>query len=372
MSKLFESTEINGMKLANRFVRSATWEGMAAQDGACTPSIVDLMSKLAKGGVGLIITSHAYVREDGQAGPRQLGIYDDTFIEGFLNMTKTVHELGGRIVLQIAHGGLLASFKLTRQIPPAPSRLEDFKEFPHREMSMADIREVASCFGRAAYRAREAGFDGVQLHSAHGYLLSQFLSPAFNKRRDDYGGLLRNRARLLLQILSRLKIEVGNNFPILIKMNSEDFVGDGLTLEDSLKVGAMLQEGGIDAIELSGGTPFSGDLGSIRKGIKSEEDEAYFKDAAKAFKRKLSIPLILVGGIRTFQVAEDLITGGTADYISMSRPFIREPDLINRWASGDRRRATCLSDSLCFSPIVDGEGIHCVVEKKLQAALSPT
>jgi 2,4-dienoyl-CoA reductase-like NADH-dependent reductase (Old Yellow Enzyme family) len=372
MSRLFESTEINGIKLANRFVRSATWEGMAARDGACTPALVDLMSELARGGVGLIITSHAYVRTDGQAGAGQLGIYDDTFIEGFRNMTRAVHESGGRIVLQIAHGGLFSSFQLTEQVPLAPSRLEGLTKFPHREMSIADIQEVVASFARAAYRAREAGFDGVELHSAHGYLLSQFLSPAFNKRRDDYGGALRNRAGLLVEVLGRLRAEVGDDFPILIKMNSEDFVEDGLTLEDSVKVGVMLQEAGIDAIELSGGTPFSGELGSIRKGIKSEEDEAYFKDAAKAFKKVLRIPLILVGGIRSFQVAEDLLAEGTADYISMSRPFIREPALVGRWASGDRRRATCLSDSLCFRPIVGGEGIHCVVERREQNALNPT
>jgi 2,4-dienoyl-CoA reductase-like NADH-dependent reductase (Old Yellow Enzyme family) len=372
MSRLFEGTEINGMKLANRFVRSATWEGMAARDGACTPALVDLMSQLARGGVGLIITSHAYVRTDGQAGAGQLGIYDDTLIEGFRDMTRAVHDLDGRIVLQIAHGGLFASFTLTEQVPMAPSRLEGLTKFPHREMSIEDIQEVVVSFGRSAYRAREAGFDGVEVQSAHGYLLSQFLSPAFNKRRDEYGGSLRNRARLLLKVLARLRAEVGDDFPILMKMNSEDFVEDGLTVEDSVKAGGLLQEGGIDAVELSGGTPFSGELGSIRKGIRSEEDEAYFKDAAKAFKKTLRIPLMLVGGIRSFQVAEDLITKGTADYISMSRPFIREPALIDRWASGDRRRAMCLSDSLCFRPIIGGEGIHCVVERRQQTSLNPT
>ena len=372
MSRLFEATEINGMKLANRLVRSATWEGMAARDGACTPALVDLMAELARGGVGLIITSHAYVRTDGQAGAGQLGIYDDTFLEGFRKMTRAVHDSAGRIVLQIAHGGLFASFKLTEQVPVAPSRLEGLTQFPHREMSIEDIHEVVASFARAAHRAREAGFDGVQLQSAHGYLISQFLSPAFNRRRDDYGGPLRNRARFLLEVLGRVRAEVGNDFPVLVKMNSEDFVEDGLTVEDSVKTGVMLQEGGIDAIELSGGTPFSGELGSIRKGINSEEDEAYFKDAAKAFKRALRIPLILVGGIRSFEVAEDLVTDGTADYISMSRPFIREPALVGRWMSGDRRRALCLSDSLCFRPIIGGEGIHCVVERRQQTSVNPT
>lgn len=372
MSKLFENTEINGMKLANRFVRSATWEGMATREGASTPELVDLMSGLADGGVGLIITSHAYVRTDGQAGSRQLGIYEDTLIEGFRTMTSAVHDQGGRIVAQIAHGGLFAHPTMSDQIPLAPSRLETLTDSPHREMTVGDIQKVVESFGQAAYRARESGFDGVQIHAAHGYLLSQFLSPAFNKRSDDYGGSLKNRARALLDVLRRLKTEVGNDFPILIKMNSEDFVDEGLSREDAVKVGVMLEEGGIDAIELSGGTPFSGKLGTIRKGIKSEEDEAYFKDAAKAFKMALKTPLILVGGIRTFQLAERLLDERTADYISMSRPFIREPALVKRWASGDLRRATCLSDSGCFRPTVAGEGIYCVVERKQQASVSPT
>jgi 2,4-dienoyl-CoA reductase-like NADH-dependent reductase (Old Yellow Enzyme family) len=238
-------------------------------------------------------------------------------------------------------------------------------------MTLEDIREDVEAFGAAAYRAREAGFDGVQIHAAHGYLLSQFLSPAFNKREDDYGGPVENRARALLEVLRRLKTEVGHDFPILVKMNSEDFVDDGLSLEDAVTVGSMLEEGGIDAIELSGGTPLSGKLGSIRKEIKSEEDEAYFKDSAKAFKRALQIPLILVGGIRSIQVAEKLLSEGIADYISMSRPFVREPSLVKRWASGDLRRAACLSDSLCFRPIVAGEGIHCINLHGAKAEDSP-
>ena len=372
MTKPFENTEINGMALANRFVRSATWEGMATPEGACTPVLVDLMSGLARGGVGLIITSYAYVRLDGQAAFGQLGIYKDTLIKGFQNMTKAVHDLGGRIVSQIVHGGFYADPKLTDQVLLAPSRLEGIRKSAHRAMSLEDIREVVLAFGRAAYRVREAGFDGIQIHAAHGYLLSQFLSPAFNKREDDYGGPVENRARALLEVLRRLRTEVGNDFPILVKLNSQDFIDDGLSLEDAVKVGAMLQEGGIDAIELSGGTPLSGKLGTIRKGIESEENEAYFKDSAKAFKRELQTPLFLVGGIRSFQVAEKLLSEGTADYISMSRPFVREPALVNRWVSGDLQRATCLSDSLCFRPTVAGEGIYCVTEQKQQTALNST
>lgn len=364
MSKLFETTEINGMQLANRFVRSATWEGMASEDGACTPRLMELMANLAKGGVGLIITSHAYIRPDGQAGVLQLGIYKDEFIDDLQELTSTIHKHGSRIVLQIAHAGYFANPKLTGQMPLALSQVEGFAKSPRKEMTMEEIQVIVKVFGQAARRSKEAGFDGVQIHAAHGYLLSQSVSPAFNKRRDAYGGSVENRAKFLLEVLQGVRANVGPDFPILVKMNSQDFLEGGLTLEDSLQVCTMLQEQGIDAIELSGGTFVSGKLNPSREGITSEEKEAYFREEAKVFKEKLNVPLILVGGNRSFQLAEWLVKEGYADYISMSRPFIREPDLIKRWASGDLRRAACLSDNQCFGPPAAGDGIYCVVEKK--------
>lgn len=170
----------------------------------------------------------------------------------------------------------------------------------------------------------------------------------------------------MLEVLGAVRSAVGNDFPILIKLNSEDFLEGGLTLDESVQVGEMLEKGGIDAIELSGGTFFSGKLNPSRMGIATEEKEAYFREAAKMFKEKIRVPLILVGGNRSFQVAEKLVQGGYAEYISMSRPFIREPGLIKRWASGDLRKAKCLSDNFCFKPAMEGEGIYCVVERRLK------
>ncbi len=364
MSKLFESTEINGMKLANRFVRSATWEGMAGEDGAVTQTLIDLMAQLAKGQVGLIISSHAYIKPEGQAGPKQLGVYKDELINGLKQMTQAVHEQSGRIVLQMAHSGCLANPELTGQDPLGPSNVEGFSKFPCKAMTVQDIQELVEAFGLAAQRAKEAGFDGVQIHSAHGYLLNQFISPLFNKRTDVYGGSVENRYQVLREVLKKVRSVVGHDFPILIKLNSEDFLEGGLALDDSLIIGTLLQKDGIDAIELSGGTIKSGNLNPSRVGISTEEKEAYFLDAAKPFKQNLEIPLILVGGIRSFLVAERIINQGFADYLSMSRPFIREPELIKRWMSGDLRKATCLSDNQCFVPARAGEGIYCVVDKK--------
>jgi len=260
-----------------------------------------------------------------------------------------------------------ANPKLIGQKPLALSEVEGFSKSPRKVISEEEIGNIVGAFGQAARRATEAGFDGVQIHAAHGYLLSQSLSPAFNKREDSYGGDLENRARFLMEVLREVRSVVGPDFPVLVKMNSEDCLEGGLTLEDSVHLGAMLQEGGIDAIELSGGTFLSGELSPSRSGITSEEREAYFREAARVFKEKINIPLILVGGNRSFEMAGQLLNDGYADYIYMSRPFIREPGLIKRWASGDLRRAACLSDNKCFGPAMAGQGIHCVVEKQEKA-----
>ena len=364
MTQLFEPSAINGMKLANRFVRSATWEGMAADDGACTPKLIDLMAELAKGGIGLIISSHAFVSPEGQAGPWQLGVYSDDLVPGLEAMAKSVHKNGGKIVMQLAHAGFFAHAKLTGQTPLAPSNVEGFVKSPRKEMAVEDIQAVVKSYGAAAKRAQNAGFDGVQIHAAHGYLLSQFLSPAFNRRNDAYGGDIRHRAKALVEVLQQIRQTVGRNYPVLVKLNCRDFIENGLVLEDSLEVGRMLVSEGIDAIELSGGVLVGGKLSPSRMGIKSEEKEAYFQDDARAFKEKLPVPLILVGGNRSFQVAERLVSGGIADYISMCRPLIREPDLINRWRAGDLSKAACVSDNMCFRPAQKGEGIYCLTEER--------
>jgi 2,4-dienoyl-CoA reductase-like NADH-dependent reductase (Old Yellow Enzyme family) len=367
MKTMFDKTQINGMQLKNRFIRSATWEGMAEEDGACTRKLIGLMTRLAAGGVGMIVTGHAYIQKIGQAGPWQLGVYDDQFIPGLRLMTDSVHHKGGAIVAQLAHAGMFADPRLIGQSPLAPSDISGFSSTTAKEMTPLEIKAVIKAFGAASVRAKEAGFDGIQLHSAHGYLLNQFLSPLFNKRKDKYGGALQNRVRLLLDIVREIRFRIGASFPVLVKMNSQDYLEGGLSLEDSLEASVMLQNEGIDALELSGGTGASGKLRPVRMDIDSEEDEAYFKDAAKRFKERLQIPLILVGGIRSFHVAERIIKEETADYIAMSRPFIREPDLINRWQSGDYMKARCISDNKCFIPIRNGKGVYCMVEKEIRA-----
>ncbi len=364
MSILFETSEINGLQLANRFVRSATWEGMASDDGACTPRLIDLMAGLAEGGVGLIISGHTYISPEGQASPRQLGVYKDGLVSGLTEMAKAVHANGGKIVMQLAHSGLTANPELTGQAPIGPSPLQDPDTPPGMEMTAADISSVVSAFAAGAKRAQSAGFDGVQIHGAHGYLLSEFLSPFFNRRQDRYGGSIENRARIVLEVLGAIRGEVGNDYPVLIKMNCQDFHDNGLNLEDSVQAAVMLAKEGIDAIEISGGNSKSGKRGPVRVGITTEEKEAYFQNAARAFRDNVAVPLILVGGNRSFLVAERMINENVADYISMSRPLVREPDLVNRWKNGDYQRSACVSDNLCYRAASRGDGIYCLTKER--------
>ncbi len=365
MASVFETASIKGLNLPNRFVRSATWEGMAHIDGSCTQKLISVMVQLAEGGVGLIISGFTCVSPEGQSGPWHLAIHHDRFIPGFAEMAKAVHNAGGKIVVQLAHAGCQADAEFTGQQAMGPSTLSGEKGPGCREMNIEEIRMVVDAFGRAALRAKKAGCDGVQIHAAHGYLLSQFLSPFFNKREDTYGGSTENRARIVREVLHSIREYAGTEFPVMIKLNSSDFLEGGLDVDGMLASASLLEKDGIDAIELSGGTIYSGKYLPIRScKIESEEDEAYYLDAARMYKERISVPLMLVGGIRSLSVAERLVRDNLADYVSLCRPLIREPNLINRWKSGDTRKAECLSDNLCYHAAKSGEGIYCVVERR--------
>ena len=360
MKDLFEKTRIGSLSLSNRFVYSATWDGRADEKGFCTKKNIDALVERAHGGVGLLITGLTSVKQEGRAAPWQLAVCSDEYIDGLTKMASAVHDAQGKAILQLAHGGCYAPPALTGHEACGPSA-NDTDKFPIcRGMTSADINQVVEAFGKAAGRAKRAGFDGVQLHAAHGYLLSQFLSPFFNKRTDNYGGSIENRARILLEAFQAVRNEVGEQFPVLVKINAQDFVEGGLTVDDTLQVCAMLENAGIDAIEMSGGTVYaSGAFSCVRMG---QDQDVYYKDAAARYKEKIGTPLMLVGGIRSSEVAEQIVRDGLADYISMSRPLIREPNLINRWKSGDTEPATCVSCNGCFGAGFKGEGVHCVFE----------
>ncbi|MEE9912204.1 MAG: NADH:flavin oxidoreductase [Deltaproteobacteria bacterium] len=373
--KVFEPATIGSLSLANRFVRSATGEGLATSQGYCSSLLTRVMVQLARGGVGLIITGHTAISREARASGRQLCLWHEDHLPALVDMTGQVHEAGGKIVMQISHAGIFAKTSLTGEAAFAPTVQAQGDGTIVREMSLSDIRKTVDAFACAAALAKKAGFDGVQIHAAHGYLVSSFLSPHYNHRHDEYGGTVENRARFLLNIIQAVWGSVGRDFPVLVKLNVNDFLPDGLIADDMLKVAAMLEQGGITAVELSGGTVQSGKLIPARPGKIEQENEGYYKEDAQYFKGKIGVPLILVGGFRSLGVAEKFLQDGICDFIAMSRPFICEPDLINRWQTGKQASSSCQSDNQCYLPVRAGKGLYCLTqlrEAKKTAARSKT
>ncbi|MEN6565711.1 MAG: NADH:flavin oxidoreductase [Veillonellales bacterium] len=358
MSVLFEPISIGSMVVKNRFVRSATQDTLGNEDGSISEKEILLYRRLAENDVGLIITAHSYVQHPlGRGSIRQNGIFNDSLIEGYQRLAAAVHPYGSKLVLQISHAGRQTAVDLPAgEQAIAPSAVTDNSTgITPRAMTSDEISQLIHAFVEAMVRAKRSGCDGVQLHIAHGYCLSQFLSPYTNRRTDEWGGCVKNRTRILKEIILQGKQLIGDDYPVLVKLNSTDgYSGAGyLCLQDVLYTARLLESLGVSAIEVSGGIRESKKVMS-QPNIRQPEQEAYFAPAAKKIKAVVNIPVILVGGIRSLSVMEDLITRQTTDLISLSRPFVKEPDLVNRLRHS-QTKAACVSCNACFSP----NGLQC-------------
>lgn len=361
MELLFRPITIGTMKVKNRFVRSATQDYIGNIDGTISEQEFTLYKTLAENQVGMIITAHSYVQHPlGRASIRQNGIFDDHFIPGYQKLADLVRNCGSTLVLQISHAG--------RQVPPdwdpallpvAPSSVFDSSSgLAPREITGEEIWQTIDDFAAAMQRAQKAGCDGVQLHIAHGYFLSQFLSPYTNRRLDEWGGSFENRTRILREIMLRGRRAVGPHYPILAKLNSTDgFEGpEYLCLEDVVAAAKLLETLGLNALEISGGIREAKGV-MARPGLKKPEQEAYFAPAAKAVKSAVTIPVIVVGGLRSKAVMSRVIEEGAADMVALSRPFVKEPDLVRRLGEG-AEKVSCISCNGCFNP----KGLACYLE----------
>jgi 2,4-dienoyl-CoA reductase-like NADH-dependent reductase (Old Yellow Enzyme family) len=354
---LFTPERIGTLTLPNRLVRSATAERMADADGRPRPQLSALYEELARGGVGLIITGHMYIHPSGKAHPEMTGIYADELIPGLAELAGAVHRAGGKVFVQINHGGMQCS-RGTVPETIAPSTVDaSFLERPAREMTPDEIALLIQAYGQAARRAQEAGFDGVQIHGAHGYLVGQFLSPFVNHRTDEWGGDIEGRTRFLRAVCKAVREQVGPDYPVAIKLGMMDGVEGGLTAEEGARVVAALEETGIDGIEISGGIGGGRNI-NTRAGIHREADEAYFRPLARQARPATRLPIMLVGGFRSRSVMEEVLVAGDADFISLCRPLICEPDLPNRMRTGMQERSRCISANRCWAER-EGEGIAC-------------
>jgi 2,4-dienoyl-CoA reductase-like NADH-dependent reductase (Old Yellow Enzyme family) len=356
MSVLFESRNIGNIKIKNRFVRSATAEGTFDETGMITSKLFHIYNELAAGGTGLVITGHAYVQTNGRCSIKQMGIYKDEFVPSLKELADEIHRISPdcKIAVQISHAGRQAA-KNSVSDPVAPSPMVDTSTgVKPREMTEEEIQECIDSFANAADRVKKAGFDGVQIHSAHGYLISSFNSPHTNRRKDKWGGSLENRMRFLMESYRRIRETVGDAFPVMVKLNGEDYLDGGIEIEESSQIAGALSEEGIDAIEVSGGMyeSYKG-KGAVRSRIRKPEQEAYFLPHAEKIKEAVrDVPVMLVGGIRSRSVMEEIISQGRADFISLCRPFIREPNLADKIKKG-KERVDCISCNGCMSGRVD-------------------
>jgi 2,4-dienoyl-CoA reductase-like NADH-dependent reductase (Old Yellow Enzyme family) len=351
--KVFETAVVGGIEVKNIIFRSATGEAKAINNKP-SPQFYEMYENLSKGEVGLIITSPMSFAKTDHPTDDVIVLNNDA--EPHLTkMTDEAHKHGTKIVAQLIHFTSQLFTPPTGPVFGPSDYVDPVSGIPATAFSKEQILELIKEFGQAALLAKTAGFDGVQLHGAHGYLLNKFLSPAFNTRTDEYGGSPECRVRAVVDILTEIKTTCGSDFPVWIKLNSSDFHPEdkGVTESDFLRTAEVLAQKGMDAIEVSGGS-MAGTLSFSR----SKKHVAYHLESAKKLTKLVNSDVILVGGFRELDIIESVLSDTEISAISLSRPLIREPDLVKRWMSGDRSKAKCVACNGCFNP----KGVRCFFE----------
>ena len=390
---LFEKTAISGLTVKNRIIRSATHDGLADENGAPSDKLIAKYEHLAKSEVGCIITGYAAVSKNGVSPyPRMMKIFDDSVIDRYKELTDAVHKYETPVVLQLAHCGRQTSSKAIGVQKVAPSNvLHTFYPDKAKELTDSEIYKIIDDFVTAAVRAEKAGFDGVQLHGGHGYLLHDFLSPFGNRRNDKWGGTLENRCRIVELIIKGIKEQT--SLPVWIKISAQDNRKNGMRISSSVEICKRLEAAGCDAIEVSCGTVQDG-MNTMRSRLmpmdavfKYREPCASFPkilnkialpaanlinplikqpsplenfnvDNAEAIRKAVSIPIIAVGGIHKVSDMQSIIADGKADFISMCRPFICEPDLAKKLING-QKEAKCIMCNYC-GLVIEKEPTRCL------------
>ena len=350
MASLFDTLTINRMEMRNRFVRSATMDSMAEQ-GTVSDAEIRLYQELGKGEIGLIVSHGLFPTPDGQVSPRQLSVHTDESIPSLSKLVNSIHQHNGKIAAQILHGGWQCRSEVTGLSPVGPSAIVHPRSGAQiRALSSDEIYELVELYIQATRRIIEAGFDAVQLHGAHSWFLSAFLSPVTNKRDDEWGGSGKKRSNFLRRICQGIRQLAGPDYPILVKLGLQDYYPEGKTVAEGIETARFLEEDGVDAIEVSEGLEEQSSH-HIRLGALSP----YYVDDCRQVREALLIPVILVGGMRGLRDMQAVIDEGVADSISMCRPFIIDPYLVKHFSEGLTNSSECVSCNECLEQMRQGQ-----------------
>jgi len=379
MKKVFERSVIGSIELKNRILRSATHEGMGDQYGKPLKELYDLYEKLAKGGAGAIITGYVGIKQNGKTVFNMRMFDKDEYVADYKPFNLKLKNYNTPVILQLVHGGSQTSSKITGGVLLSASPTKNYLGERSKEASESEIEDIIDCFVKSIERAKEAEFTGVQVHAAHGYLLSEFLSPFLNKRKDRWGGNVENRFRILKEILQRSREKVGH-FPIWVKISAFDENRNRRELEEMIEGCQMLQESGCDAIEVSCGYGFKGfdtirvpkipvdamlallpnfkNYSSFKKSVfkivvpllikKYKPIHNYNVKSAERIKKNVNIPVIVVGGIRKLEDIKNIIENTEIDFVSMCRPFIIEPNIVNKFQEHQSVESKCIDCGYCL------------------------
>ncbi len=393
---IFEQTQLNGITLKNRIIRSATHDGLADANGAPSDKLINRYEFMAKNEVGCIISGYAAVSKNGVSPyPNMLKIFDDSVIGKYAELTAAVHKHGTPIVLQLAHCGRQTSSKAIGEQKVAPTNvLHTFYPDKAKELTEREIYSLIDDFVNAAVRAEKAGFDAVQLHGGHGYILHDFLSPYGNRRKDAWGGSLENRCKAVELIIKGIKEKT--RLPVWIKLSAEDNRKGGMRIDTSVEIVKRLEKAGLDCVEVSCGTVQDG-MNTMRSKLMPMDAVFKYKEPCASFpsvlkkislpianlvnplirqpsplenfnienagiiKNSVSIPVIAVGGIHILSDMEKFVADGKVDYVSMCRPFICEPDLALKLKNG-QPQAKCIMCNYC-GLVIEKESTKCLYGK---------
>jgi len=376
----FAPVRLGPVLLKNRVIKAATFEGMAVNN-MVSDALIDFHIAFAKGGVGMTTLAYCAVSPDGQGAPNEIVVRDEA-VPGLRRLVDQIHALDVAASMQLGHAGPVGIGTGGRGLSASKVLAKQRMKKTHAA-SEDDLSKVVQDFVSATMLAADAGFDCIELHFGHGYLVSNFLSPKLNKRQDHWGGSIENRARLAREIANQVRDAAPDSMAIIAKLNMDDGVKGGLQIEESIEVAKMLEDdGSLDAIELSGGSSFENPMYLFRGDVPIDEmaeifpkalripfklsakkfmpfypfEEAFFLEYARMFRQAVSIPLILLGGINKRETVEKAVNEGF-EYVAMGRALLREPDLINRWTNGVNDDGICIHCNKCMPSIY--QGTHC-------------